>query len=104
YDNLSYCPDLRDKPPISQLLTHSPARAILDRALGWNEIEHDRGQIAIRRAHNTDKPYPPNAHIHGVGSGRNGLAVRIPVPNFTCLVRVFLTGVHTEVPRNFPAW
>jgi hypothetical protein len=22
YDNISYCPDLRDKPPISELLTH----------------------------------------------------------------------------------
>jgi len=104
YDNISYCPDLRDKPSISRLLTHSPARAILDRALGWNEIEYDRGQIAIRQAHNTDKPYPPKAHIDGVGSGLNGLALGSPISNFTALVGVFLTRVDTEFAGNFTAW
>jgi hypothetical protein len=104
YDNISYCPDLRDKPPISELLTHSPARAILDRALGWGEIAHDRGQIAIRQAHNTDRACPPVPHIDGVGSGLNGLAVGSPISNFTALVGVFLTPVHTEFAGNFTVW
>ena len=39
YDNISFCPDLRDKPPISELLTHSMGRTILDRALGWDKID-----------------------------------------------------------------
>jgi hypothetical protein len=52
YDNISICPDLRVKTtPIAELLTHSSAKAILDRALGWNEIEYYHGQIAIRQAH-----------------------------------------------------
>jgi hypothetical protein len=92
YDNISCCPDLRDRPPISELLTHSPAKAILDHALGWNEIEYYRGQIAIRQAHNTahntDKPYPPKPHIDGTGTGRNGRAPGSPISNFTALVGV----------------
>jgi hypothetical protein len=51
YDNISFCPDLRDKTPIAELLTHSSAKAIVDRALSWNEIEYYHGQIAIRQAH-----------------------------------------------------
>jgi hypothetical protein len=104
YDNISYCPGLRDKPPISELLTHSSAKAILDHALGWNQIEYDRGQIAIRQAHNTDKPYPPKPHIDGVGTGRNGRAPGSPISNFTALVGVFLTAVDTEFAGNFTVW
>ena len=48
YDNISFCPDLRDKPAISELLTHSTGRTILDRVLGWHEIGFSLGQIAIR--------------------------------------------------------
>jgi Phytanoyl-CoA dioxygenase (PhyH) len=104
YDKISYCPDLRDKPPISELLTHSPAKAILDHALGWNKIEYYHGQIAIRQAHNADKPYPPKPHIDGTGTGRNGRAPGSEISNFTALVGVFLTTVDTEFARNFTVW
>ena len=107
YDNISYCPDLRDKPPIRKLLTHSPAKRILDRALGWNEIEFSyHGQIAIRQAHNTDKPNPPKPHIDGIaaGDGRNGLAPGSDISSFTALVGVFLTTVDTEFAGNFTVW
>jgi hypothetical protein len=104
YDNISYCPDLRGEPPIMELLTHSPAKAILDRALGWNEIAHDGGQIAIRQAHNTDRRHPPEPHIDGIATGTNGLARGSPISNFTALVGVFLTRVDTEFAGNFTVW
>jgi hypothetical protein len=107
YDNISYCPDLRDKPPILELLTRSPAKDILDRALGWSEIELCyHGQIAIRQAHNTDKPHPPKPHIDGIaaGDGRNGLAPGSEISNFTALVGVFLTTVDTEFAGNLTVW
>jgi ectoine hydroxylase-related dioxygenase (phytanoyl-CoA dioxygenase family) len=104
YDNRSYCPDLRDKPPISELVTNSPARAILDSALGWNDIAYDHGQIAIRQAHNAEKPSPPVPHIDGIGTGVNGLAPENPISNFTALVGVFLTRVDTEFAGNFTVW
>jgi ectoine hydroxylase-related dioxygenase (phytanoyl-CoA dioxygenase family) len=99
YDNVSYCPNLRDQPPIEQLLTQSAARTIVDRALGWNEIAHDHGQIAIRQAHNVDEPLPPEPHIDGIGGGRNGA-----ISNFTALIGVFLTTVATEFAGNFTVW
>lgn len=104
YDNVSFCPDLRDTPPISKLLTDSTGRAVLDRVLGWHEIEFAPGQIAIRQAHNTDRPYPPVPHIDGTGTGANGRAVRSPISNFTALLGVFLTKVDTEFAGNFTVW
>ena len=90
--------------PIAELLTHSSAKTILDRALGWNEIEYYHGQIAIRQAHNTDKPYPPTPHIDGTSSGANGVAPGSGISNFTALVGVFLTRVDTEFAGNFTVW
>jgi hypothetical protein len=104
YDNISYCPELRGKPPITKLLTHSSARAILDRALGWDEIAHDGGQIAIRKARNVDKAYPPEPHIDGIPSRSNGLAPGSGISNFTALVGVFLTRLDTEFAGNFTVW
>lgn len=66
YDNISFCPDLRDKTPIAELLTHSSAKAIVDRALSWNEIEYY--QNCDKAGPPTDKPYPPT-HIDGTPSG-----------------------------------
>jgi hypothetical protein len=104
YDNISFCPDLCDKPPISELLTHSTGRTVLDRVLGWHEIEFSPGQIAIRQAHNTDKPYPPVPHIDGIGTGANGLPTGSPISNFTALLGVFLTKVDIEFAGNFTVW
>jgi hypothetical protein len=39
YDNISFCPDLRDKPAISELLTHSTGRTILERVLGGMRLD-----------------------------------------------------------------
>jgi Phytanoyl-CoA dioxygenase (PhyH) len=104
YDNISFCPDLRDRPPISELLTHSTARTLLDRVLGWNEIEFSPGQIAIRQAHNADKPYPPVPHIDGTGTGANGRTAGSPISNFTALLGMFLTKVDAEFAGNFTVW
>lgn len=104
YDHISYCPDLRDKAPIAELLTHSSARAVLDTALGWNAIAHDRGQIAIRKPRNVDKASPPEPHIDGIPSGRNGLEPGSEISNFTALVGVFLTRLDTEFAGNFTVW
>src|SRR5882724_1198137 len=52
YNNQSYCPGLRDTPAIMNLLLESPVRNILDGTFGSDKIDCDKGQIAIRRAHN----------------------------------------------------
>jgi hypothetical protein len=104
YDNISFCPDLRDKPAIRELLTHSTGKTILERVLGWQEIGFSPGQIAIRQAHNTDKPYAPVPHIDGTGTGANGRPAGSSISNFTALVGVFLTRVDAEFAGNLTVW
>lgn len=104
YDNISYCPGLRGTAPILDLLTKSQARNYLDNWIGWDEIGHDGGQIAIRRAHNADRAYAPDWHIDGVGSGKNGLPIDSPISNFTALVGVYLTPIEAEFAGNFVVW
>lgn len=103
YDNQSFCPDLRGSPPIINLLIESPILKVLDEAFGLEKIAWDKGQIAIRRAHNTPKPSPPVAHIDGFSSGLNGLDEG-KIYNHTVTVGVFLTPTTTVFAGNFTVW
>lgn len=103
YDNQSFCPDLRGSPPIMNLLVQSPVFNRLDEILGLDNIDWDKGQIAIRRAHNHHEPIPPEPHIDGFSSGLNGLEEG-RVYNHTVLVGVFLTPVPTPFAGNFTVW
>lgn len=103
YDNQSYCPDLRGTPPIMNLLEASPARAILDEALGSDKVEWDKGQIAIRRAHNDHEPAPPQPHLDGFASGLNGLEDG-KIYSLTALIGVFLTPVRQPFAGNYTVW
>ena len=103
YDNQSYCPGLRDTPAIMNLLLESPVRNILDETFGLDKIDCDKGQIAIRRAHNHSTPITPEPHIDGFASGLNGLEEG-RVYNHTVLVGVFLTPVRSAFAGNFTVW
>jgi hypothetical protein len=103
YDNQSYCPQLKGTSPIMNLLLQSPVHNILDEIFGLDEIDWDKGQIAIRRAHNHPEPIPPTPHIDGFSSGVNGLDEG-KIYNHTVLVGVFLTPVQTEFAGNFTVW
>ena len=103
YDNQSYCPDLRGTPPIMGLLETSPARDMLDEALGVDNVEWDAGQIAIRRAHNHPEPVAPEPHLDGFASGLNGLDGG-KIYSLTAVVGVFLTPVRRPFAGNFTVW
>ena len=103
YDNRSYCPKLKGTPAIMNLLLKSPVHNILDEIFGLDQIDWDRGQIAIRRAHNYQEPIPPSAHIDGFASGLNGLDEG-RIYNHTILVGVFLTPVRKSFAGNFTVW
>ncbi len=47
YDNQSYCPDLKGTPPIMDLIEKSSILAVVDEALGLDNVAWDKGQIAI---------------------------------------------------------
>jgi hypothetical protein len=100
YDQQSYCPDLRAAPEIMALLLNSPVRALLDAAIGFDQLVYGPGQIAIRRA---DGPAPPKAHIDGIATPRNGV-VGPELNTFTALVGVFLSDVPTEHAGNLTVW
>lgn len=103
YDNRSYCPDLLGTPPIMNLLEASPARSLLDEVFGAGNVEWDRGQIAIRRAHNHPEPAAPQPHIDGFASGLNGLDGG-KIYSLTALVGVFLTPVTRPFAGNYTVW
>jgi hypothetical protein len=103
YDNQSYCPALRGTSPITNLLTKSPAREILDDALGWKNISVDGGQIAIRKAHNCDSRIAPFPHLDGFSTPLNGVPPD-KIYNHTVLVGIFLTPVRTDFAGNFTVW
>lgn len=103
YDNQSYCPDLKGTPPIMNLISQSAVHKLLDEIFELENIDWDKGQIAIRRAHNYPDPVPPTPHIDGFATGVNGLTEG-KIYNHTVLVGVFLTPVHQEFAGNFTVW
>ena len=103
YDNQSYCPTLRGTPVITALLRESPISGVLDDLLGWDNIRHDGGQIAIRKAHNHAQAIAPVPHIDGVPTGLNGLCGD-EIRNFTALVGIFLTKTPRTFAGNFTVW
>jgi hypothetical protein len=103
YDNRSFCPDLLGTAPIMDLLQRSPILGLVDDALGIDNVAWDRGQIAIRKAHNVPTPLPPEPHIDGFSSGTNGVA-NGSVSNHTATVAVFLTSATSDFAGNFTVW
>lgn len=103
YDNRSSCPDLLGTPPVMDLLEASPARGVLDETFGASHVEWDKGQIAIRRAHNHPAPVEPQPHIDGFASGLNGIDGG-KIYSLTALVGVFLTPVTRPFAGNYTVW
>jgi hypothetical protein len=102
YDHRSYCPRLRGRAVLRDLVTRSPVAAVMARLLGAAALP-DRGQVAIRWRREREAARAPEAHIDGFASGKNGLA-RGRVHSFTALVGVFLTPVTARFAGNFTVW
>jgi ectoine hydroxylase-related dioxygenase (phytanoyl-CoA dioxygenase family) len=86
------------------LLRDSGIPARLDEAVGFGRLGYDRGQIALRRAHNAQQEEPPEAHIDGLPTPYNGVPADVLVSNFTVLAGVFLSPVRHEFAGNFTVW
>ena len=104
YDHRSYCPALIGSRPIMALLLNSGIGAKLDEIIGFDRLVRDKGQIALRRAGNAPKAYPPEPHIDGLPTPFNGVPPDILVSNFTALVGVYLSPVRREFAGNFTVW
>jgi hypothetical protein len=104
YDHRSYCPGLRDTPPIMALLLESGIAARLDEVLGFDRLIYSTGQIALRRAGDPPQSSPHAPHIDGLPTPFNGVRQDILVSNFTALVGVCLSPVRREFAGNFAVW
>jgi len=103
YNNQSWCPELRNSPPIKSLFENKAVQAITGQALGKRRYTWNRGQIAIRQAHSAPEAYAPTAHIDGIPTPTNGMQGK-EIQNFTALVGIFLTEVKSEFAGNFTVW
>jgi hypothetical protein len=103
YNNRSWCPGLRGSPEILDLFNNHAVQLVLNEALGKDRFQHDHGQIAIRKAHNAERPYEPIPHIDGIPTPHNGVQ-GTEIQNFTALLGIFLTEVKTEFAGNFTVW
>src|SRR5262249_30696681 len=59
-------------PPIMALLLDSGIMAKLDEVIGFDRLEYDGGQIALRKAGNASEPFPPQPHIKSIWSPSRG--------------------------------
>jgi hypothetical protein len=104
YDSRSFCPDLLGTPEILALLNGRVVRDKVAALVSPRKLAFDtQGQVAIRRAHNVQRPMPPSAHVDGFPAPYNGVEAGTVLP-FTMLVGVFLSEVKTEFAGNFTVW
>jgi hypothetical protein len=103
YDNQSYCPDIRSSKEITALFTHPEVQRRVDALVPLDQLGFDPGQIAIRNAHNADRPYEPQPHIDGIPTPHNGVTGDELSP-FTMLAGVFLSDVVADFAGNFTVW
>lgn len=96
YSSGTYCPAILEAPEIADLLLRSPARALVDAALGLDALIVRPAQIAIRWAHNVDREMPPEPHVDG--------AQPQLITNMTATLGVFLTTTPRTFAGNLTVW
>jgi hypothetical protein len=104
YDHRSYCPDIRAAPALTALLLESGIVAKINEVLGFDRLDYNPAQIALRRAGATPGPGPLTPHIDGLPTPFNGVPSDVLVSNFTCLVGVYLSPTPGEFCGNFAVW
>jgi hypothetical protein len=103
YRAQSYCPELQDQPPITDLYNRSPLAGLAESAIGEGRIRPIRsGQIALRFP-TEGTPREPGPHIDGMYTPTNGVPEGT-IQNFTALIGVFLSDVPHDYMGNFAAW
>ena len=104
YDARSFCPDILGSREIVDLFRHPAVQQRVSTLLDAKEMRFGgQGQVALRRAHNTEAQQPPYPHIDGIPYPMNGV-VGDEISPFSMLVGVFLSEVRTEFAGNFTVW
>ena len=104
YGARTYCPGIVGSTEIMALLKQPELERRIEALVKRKKLaETQTGQIALRRAHNVDRVYPPEPHVDGYPTADNGVKGHEVVP-FTMLVAVFLSEVGSEFAGNFTVW
>src|SRR5271163_1421581 len=78
--------------------------AKLDEVICFGKLGYDGGQVALRRAGNARRPFPPEPHIDGLPAPFNRVPAGTLVSNFTALVGIYLSSVRAQFAGNFTVW
>jgi hypothetical protein len=100
----TYCRELTDTPVITDLFNATPARALVESAIGTEKIRPIRsGQIALRFPTMQDPPPAGRPHLDGMYSPTNGVPEGT-IQNFTALVAILLSDLPSPRAGNFTVW
>lgn len=103
FRSLSFCPELRNKQPILDLLYETPVWDYAESAIGKSEVKlWGDGQIALRFPV-METPGELHPHLDGMYSPGN----KIPkgtIQTFTMLAGIFLSDIPNRFWGNFTAW
>ena len=104
----SFCPEVKNTPPIADLFYQSPARSLAEAFLGPDKIRPVKGgQIALRfprKEARDEAPLPDlRPHVDGMPTPTNGVPAGV-IGNFTALLACFLSDVPEPWSGNFVVW
>jgi hypothetical protein len=101
----SYCPELKDTAPITDLYNKTPVKDLVQSLIGIDATRPVRGaQIALRFPSLQDPPPSKfGCHLDGMHSPTNGVPEG-KISNFTMLVGVLLSPVRDINAGNFTVW
>ncbi|NBD27730.1 phytanoyl-CoA dioxygenase family protein [Paenibacillus glycinis] len=104
YRAQSFCPELQDQPPISELFNATPVKSLVEDLIGEGQaLPVESGQIALRFPSLADPPSIHQPHLDGMYSPTNGVREGT-IANFTMLVGVLLSPVREPFAGNFTVW
>ena len=99
----SYCPELQNTPPITDLLQKTPAWELAESVIGPGRIKPPGGgQIALRFP-SLGEPGQARPHLDGMYSPTNGVQEGT-IGNFTMLLGILLSDVPTPLMGNLTVW
>src|SRR4051794_2173079 len=100
----TYCRELTGTPVIIELFNATPARSLVESAIGLEKIKPIRsGQIALRFPTMQAPPPAARPHLDGMYSPTNGVPEGT-IQNFTALVGILLSDLPSPHAGNFTVW
>jgi hypothetical protein len=100
----SFTPELQDAPVIADLFNRTPARPLVESAIGAERLSPVKsGQIALRFPTMKDPPPPLSPHIDGIHTPTNGVPEG-DLHSFTALVGIYLSDVPAAACGNLTVW